>query len=289
MTLFACSRTKPAAPQIHKLPQFASHHVDARNIEVFLPRQYFELPRQRFNVLYIHDGQNVFDPGTAYGGVAWELDSAVQAMLDANQIRPTIVVAIWNNGMKRYNEYCPEKPFMQLSPTVRDSIDDEYRLEGNMLADEYLRFLVDEVKPFIDQHYRTESTVDHTFIMGSSMGGLISAYALLEYPEIFGGAACLSTHWPFSHQKGPHPFANVMIDYVVERYATIKDKHLLYFDLGTNTLDSLYPEHQARLDSVILSKYGEQPNYVSKRFDGHAHNEASWKARIDVPLSFLLQ
>jgi len=285
--MVGCSNPPEAKSRIDLHPSFPSEFVDARDVEVFLPRQYFEKETTRFDVLYMHDGQNVFNASTAYGGVAWKADSILQDLMDKGTIRPAIIVAIWNNGMMRYNEYCPEKPFMQLDSAIRDSIDDEYGLKGNMMADEYLKFIVSEVKPFIDKTYRTQPEVEHTFIMGSSMGGLISSYALLEYPEVFGGAACLSPHWPFSHSAGPHPFADVMIDYVVQKYDQAKDDHLLYFDLGTTTLDSLYPAHQARLDSLILSRYGSRPNYMSRTFEGAAHNEASWKERLEVPLTFL--
>ncbi|NQV52909.1 MAG: alpha/beta hydrolase [Flavobacteriales bacterium] len=266
---------------------FASEYVDARNVSVFLPRQYFEADAPPFRVLYMHDGQNVFTPETAYGGVAWEADSALQAMMDSGSIPPSIIVAISNNGMKRYAEYCPEKPFLALDSSVQDSVSAEYNLEKK-LADEYLLFITKELKPFIDSNYKTYTDPGHTFMMGSSMGGLISCYALLEYPDVFGGAACLSTHWPFSHSPGPHPFPEVMEDYVAQTISRLDSTHRLYFDYGTVTLDSLYPPYQQRVDSIIDAS-DWNGDHLSLQFIGAEHNENSWKARIGTPLSFLLK
>ena len=266
---------------------FPSKYVDARDVNVFLPHQYFEADTPPFRVLYMHDGQNVFTPETAYGGVAWEADSALQAMMDSGSIHPTIIVAISNNGMKRYAEYCPEKPFLDLDASVQDSVSAEYNL-NKMLADEYLLFITKELKPFIDSNYRTCTDPTHTFMMGSSMGGLISCYALLEYPDVFGGAACVSTHWPFSHSPGPHPFPEVMEMYLAQSITRLDSTHRLYFDHGTVTLDSIYPPYQKRIDSIIAASDWSGENW-SQQFIGAEHNEASWKARISTPLSFLLK
>ncbi|MEQ9186294.1 MAG: alpha/beta hydrolase-fold protein [Cryomorphaceae bacterium] len=287
--LLACDSapsSKIFSSRIDVYAGFQSEFVEARNVEVFLPRQYFESDSTHFRVLYMHDGQNVFNPETSYGGVAWEADSALQAMIDANTIYPTIVVAIWNNGMQRYAEYCPEKPFATLDPLVKAELTTEYGLD-ELLADDYLRFVTEEVKPFIDSNYRTFREASGTFIMGASMGGLISCYALLEHPEVFGGAACLSTHWPMSHSTGHHPFPSAMETFIASRIHVLDSTHRLYFDHGTAALDSLYPVYQKSIDDCInAAEWTGQ--YMSLSFVGAAHNEASWKARIATPLSFLL-
>jgi predicted alpha/beta superfamily hydrolase len=152
---------------------------------------------------------------------------------------------------------------------------------GVPLSDEYLRFIVTEVKPMIDGRYRTLRDRAHTFIMGSSMGGLISLYALCEYPEVFGGAGCLSTHWPAGD--------GAMIAYL--RAAVPEPAaHRLYFDHGTQTLDATYEEFQRRVDEVVRARgYGEGTNWITRRFPGHEHSERAWRERVHIPLEFLLR
>ena len=116
--------------------------------------------------------------------------------------------------------------------------------------------------------------------MGSSMGGLISLYALTEYPAVFGGAACLSTHWPAG--------GGVMIDYL---RSALPDPagHRIYFDHGTATLDSLYPPFQRRADAVMRAAgYVEGRDWVTRVFAGAEHSERAWRVRVEQPLIFLL-
>ena len=147
-------------------------------------------------------------------------------------------------------------------------------------SDAYLAYLTRQLKPAIDARYRTLPGRDDTFVMGSSMGGLISAYAIAEYPEVFGGAACVSTHWPAGD--------GAAIDWLA---ANLPDPatHQIYFDYGTATLDALYPPLQARMDAAMRTAgWVEGENWVTRRFEGAEHNEAAWAARADIPLTFLL-
>ena len=132
-------------------------------------------------------------------------------------------------------------------------------------ADEYLRFLTSELKPFIDSHYSTLPDRQHTFVAGSSMGGLISLYALCEYPDVFGGAACMSTHLPMITSADYDRAADIsqtvfeaFLRYLSDNLPASSGSHLLYTDRGDSTLDALYPPYQDRLDS-LLSARGWQP------------------------------
>ena len=132
-------------------------------------------------------------------------------------------------------------------------------------ADEYLRFLTSELKPFIDSHYSTLPDRQHTFVAGSSMGGLISLYALCEYPDVFGGAACMSTHLPMITSADYDRAADIsqtvfeaFLRYLSDNLPASSGSHLLYTDRGDSTLDALYPPYQDRLDS-FLSARGWQP------------------------------
>jgi len=117
--------------------------------------------------------------------------------------------------------------------------------------------------------------------MGSSMGGLVSAYAMAEYPRVFGGAAALSTHWPAGD--------GCVVDWLA---AHLPDPgtHRFYFDHGTRTLDAAYAPYQSRMDAAMRKGgYIDGRNWKSRVFDGADHSEKSWHARLDVPLQFLLQ
>jgi enterochelin esterase-like enzyme len=154
------------------------------------------------------------------------------------------------------------------------------KLREPSVADAYLAFLVDELKPFVDAGYRTLPDQTHTFVMGSSMGGLISLYALTEYPQAFGGAGCLSTHWPAGGAG--------LVDYFGE-VLPAPGAHKLYFDFGTETLDHTYEPFQTRLDGH-LRRAGYTPgrDWLTRKFPGADHSESAWRERVHLPLEFLL-
>lgn len=267
--------------------QFPSHCVAPRNVEVWLPREYAENPERRFPVLYMHDGQNVFNPKTSYAGIAWRADSTAAVEIAAGRVQPMIIVAVWNSP-KRFQEYCPAKPVMQAEPEVQEYLNAMRKdFQKDLLADEYLRFLVTELKPFIDSAYRTKTTAESTAICGSSMGGLISMYAICEYPDVFGSAACVSTHWPLGYNNDNPAISKVLKDYV-QKSLPSPVNHRLYFDYGTQTLDSLYEVHQDKINEIMVEKgyvYGK--NWQTCKFQGAEHSEPSWRDRFDVILGFL--
>lgn len=204
--------------------------------------------------------------------------------MQEGKIRNCIVVGIWNTS-KRFTEYLPNKPFKLMPKQARDKLKAERSAEQSILSDAYLKFVVKELKPYIDQHYPTLTNRTNTFIAGSSMGGLISLYALCEYPQVFGGAACISTHWPASLKENTPDFRNAYLKYL-KRHLPKPRNHKTYFDYGTETLDAWYEPHQKAVDAFLKQK-GYFPNYcLSKKFEGAAHNEASWQKRFDIPLLF---
>ena len=147
-----------------------------RRVQIYLPENY-TATKTKFPVLYIQDGQNVFDDSTSFAG-EWGVDE----FLDSSKAKQCIVVAIDNGGSKRLNEYCP------FDFTLNPQQTKENKGEGL----KYIEFLAKTLKPFIDNSYRTLRDKKHTFITGSSMGGLISFYAVLKYPKLFGGAGVFS-------------------------------------------------------------------------------------------------
>ena len=152
----------------------------------------------------------------------------------------------------------------------------------------HLRFIVAELKPFIDAEYRTRPEREHTFLMGSSMGGLISMYGMIEYPEVFSAAACLSTHWPLSLATNDLSSTKAFAEYL-RSAVPLAGEHRFYFDFGTEELDGQYEPHQRLVDRAFYERgYIGGENYASARFEGAGHNEGAWRERLDIPLRFLL-
>jgi predicted alpha/beta superfamily hydrolase len=156
-----------------------------------------------------------------------------------------------------------------------------------ILSDEYLRVLVEDLKPFIDRRYRTDPSTNATYVAGSSMGGLISLYALAEYPSVFGGAAGLSTHWALARTRTDTAFAVAFRDYLDRRWDALQSKRL-YFDHGTRTLDSLYAPHQAIIDSFFVARDFPDDQWTSRVFEGAEHHERAWADRFGEVATFLL-
>lgn len=288
----------PAAAQtrehgrLEQFRDFPSRHVDPRNISVWLPADY-DPNGAPYAVIYMQDGQNLFDPAKSYGGTAWGVDAVLTQLLGTERIRRTIVVGIWNTP-RRLREYMPARVFERLPGDYRTRLAALY--SGTPVSDAYLRFMVHEVKPFIDRRYRTSRKASDTLAMGSSMGGLISLYAMTQYPQVFGGAACLSSHWPLFLPSGDAPMPHADIDAVARAFEGYlrerlprRGTHRLWFDHGDRTLDRFYAPFQQRVDRVVESRgWIRGRDFESRFFPGAAHDERAWRSRLDQPLLFLL-
>jgi predicted alpha/beta superfamily hydrolase len=277
----------PQYGYLHTILSFKSQYADERRVDIWLPEGYDS--KKKYAVLYMHDGQNLFNPSVGFHGQIWSVDVALQSLILKEKARPTIVVGVWNTG-KRYQEYLPAPAFNLLPEELRSLILREHSNPGlRPMSDEYLRFLVEELKPFIDSNYSTYSDSSNTFVMGSSMGGLISAYAIAQYPEVFGGAGCVSTHWPLSLHLNDESLSWPFIQWLSENLPS-PENHRLYFDFGTETIDAFYEIHQNNMDEVMReSGYEEGNNWMTLKDDGAPHSEAAWKNRVKIPLEFLLR
>lgn len=281
-----------SAGTIVDLGMLKSKYADPRRVVVWLPPNY-SAHGPKYAVLYMHDGQNLFDKATAGYGMEWEVDEHLSQLIADRKVRPTIVIGIWNTP-KRLQEYVPSKAFDTLPANYRAKVHALYG--GDPLSDGYLKFIVRELRPIIDQRFNVKTDRANTVIMGSSMGSLISLYAIDEYPQVFGGAGMMSTHWPLVINPDGKPV--IQQDYEVvsatfERYLApaLPDPrtHKLYFDHGSETLDAIYKEYQDRVDAVVARRgYKQGVNWLTKSFPGQKHNEISWASRINIPLQFLL-
>jgi len=277
----------PSVPvgRVERLPGLASRHVAPRPVEVWLPRGYDGT--RPHAVLYMHDGQMLFDAHTTWNRQAWEVAPTVQRLIDAGALRDTIVVGVWNTGPTRFAEYFPQG-FIEHVPegAARQVLMARGYASRPPLADAYLRFLVTELKPAIDARYRTRPGREHTAVAGSSMGGLISLYALCEHPQVFGGAACLSTHWIGGFERNAEiPAAGRAY---LRRRLPAPGEHRLYMDRGTAELDALYDEAQAQVDALMRERGFGPPHFVTRVFEGEGHNERAWARRLEIPLRHLL-
>lgn len=246
-------------------PDLPSRHLrEKRHVEVWLPPGYDDPPAQRLPVLYMHDGQNLFDPRMTAGTIDWGVDKAIVRSVKAGRMPPVIVVGVWNTS-RRLNEYSPWD-------------------EGPS----YARFLIEELMPRVNRQWRTATGAANTAVMGSSMGGLISFYLAWKHPAVFGRAGCLSTHFPFpAYVPGPgQPTPQIELD--ITAGATFPRGPRLYLDHGTVGLDAGYAAVQAKVTDWLRAQgHQEGKDFVARRFEGADHNEAAWRARLDEPLAFL--
>lgn len=282
---------KVAAGTIQHFAQMPSKYVAARNVDVWLPEGYSS--SKKYAVLYMQDGNALFDSATMWNHQEWGVDEMLSTLMATNRIKDCIVVGIWNGGASRHSEYFPQKPFESLTTSQQEYL---YKAKRNnaqvyfserVQSDNYLRFLVTELKPFIDATFSTLSDKANTFVAGSSMGGLISMYAICEYPTVFGGAACLSTHWVGISETVNNPVPAAFMQYLL-KYLPLPQQHKIYFDYGSETLDSLYKPFQLQVDTIMQQKGYTTENWLTKEFVGADHTENAWRKRLDIPLLFLL-
>ena len=262
---------------LSRCENFASKYIASRLVDVWCPPGY-DSGAARYPVLYLHDGQNLFEPDWSHLGIDWGIDEAIGRLMAEGASAGAIVVGIWNTQRRR-REYMPQKPLM--TEQARPQFEQFVREQGGSPESEaYLRFVVEELKPFVDATYRTLSDRAHTLVMSSSMGGLISLYALTEYPAIFGGAGCVSTHWPMG--------GSLLVDYF-GRVLPRPGDHKIYFDYGTETQDAAYEPYQLQMDALMRAAgYQRGKDWITRKFMGAEHSERAWRARVDVPLRFLL-
>jgi predicted alpha/beta superfamily hydrolase len=267
-----------------RIENFPSQYVPARNIDIWVPDGYST--SKKYAVLYMHDGQMLFDSTINWNQQEWGVDETMGDLEARHRIRDCIVVGIWNVAKIRHAEYFPEKalagiPENRRAPLLR-------LLDKGPQADSYLRFMVHELKPFIDSVFSTVRDRSGTFVAGSSMGGLISMYAICEYPDVFGGAACLSTHWTGTFRADDNPIPDAILGYLADHLPP-PETHKIYFDHGTGTLDSLYAPFQKKADAIMESKHYTPENWETRVFPGEDHSEHAWRRRFAIPVAFLLK
>jgi enterochelin esterase-like enzyme len=262
---------------------------------VWLPPEYDAARSKRFPVLYMHDGQNLFDKALTAYNQEWQMDEAIPRMVRQGDLRSWIVVGV-QSPKSRYRALFPQKIFPLLPADFQKRVMDvdigEPKVE--LAGDAYLKFMVGTVKARVDREFRTLKGPEDTAVMGSSMGGLMAFYAMAEYPDIFGQAACVSMHvaLAMSSEKG------VDHDRIAADAAEAFSKYLarsrmrpgtnrVYIDHGTGTLDGSYGPYSAALVRVLEGAGWKGPDLMFRTYAGAEHNETAWAQRVDIPLAFL--
>ncbi len=272
-----------------RVDSFPTKYMKPRPVDVWLPENYSS--KKKYAVLYMHDGQMLFDANTTWNKQEWMIDEASSKLMKEGVTKDFIVVAIHNIPEIRWLDLFPEKAMQNLTDAQikeAQSIANTKVHLDDFKGDEYLQFIVQELKPYIDATYSVHSNKENTFVAGSSMGGLMSMYAIAEYPEVFQGAACISTHWVGAMPRENNPFPKAIFSYLEKNIPKAKN-HKMYFDYGNKTLDEHYPQYAARVDTIFLNNGYTSQNFKNLFFEGTNHSENSWQKRIDIPLTFLLK
>ncbi len=275
--------------KVERIDNFPSKYISTRAIDVWLPKDYSS--KLKYAVVYMHDGQMLFDSSSTWNKQSWNADETAQQLQDSKETPPFIIVAIHNISTERHANYFPQKPFEALPDSFQKELLNGERSPGQKLfahvvdSDNYLKFIVKELKPFIDKTYSTKRDAQNTAICGASMGGLISLYAICEYPKVFGKAICMSTHWPGIWTLENNPIPNAFMQYLSTNLPTPKS-HKIYFDYGDQTLDSLYPAVQEKVDAIMKDKGFDEKSWLTIYDKGADHSENAWAKRLPTALKF---
>ena len=237
---------------------------DARNVSIYLPPQYAGEPERRFPVLYLHDGQNLFDPHTSYiPGHTWRAHTTADRLTAEGLIEPVILIGVDNTGARRMAEYTPTE---------------DYKLGGGE-GDAYGRLLIEELKPFVDRSFRTRPEAASTAIGGSSLGGLISLHLALRHPEVFGRAAVLSPSIWWDRRS---ILAEV-------RRLTGKLDLRLWLDMGTAE-GATHLRDTDQLHRLLIARgWRDEVDLAYRRVENGLHTEDAWADRLDKILVFLFR
>jgi enterochelin esterase-like enzyme len=252
-------------PRLRLHGAFRSEYLpNQRDLIVYLPPGYDEEPERIYPVLYLHDGQNLFDGRTSFiQGRTWQVREQADEAIEAGEVEPLVIVGIYNTGDRRLAEYTHEST----------------RQMGGGEADAYGNLLTQDLMPWISSHYRVRHDRDATGMGGSSLGGLVTLYLGLRHPEVFGRLALLSPSVWWSHKS--------ILGYLNERAPQIWEKPRVWLDVGdregSRTLTDV--EHLARRLKANGWRPGETMYF--EKVPGGTHDEASWAERVRPMLKFL--
>jgi enterochelin esterase-like enzyme len=259
------ARDAPLHPQLRLHRAFESRYLpDKRDLIVYLPPGYDCDPERTYPVLYLHDGQNLFDGRTSFiPGRTWQVREQADAAIESGEVEPLIIVGIYNTGDRRLAEYTPER---------------DWQMGGGEAAS-YGLLLTRELLPWIGEHYRVRPERVSTGLGGSSLGGLVTLYLGLRHPETFGKLAVLSPSVWWNHKS--------ILGYLNERAPEIWEKPRLWLDVGDAEGRRALQDAEQLSRRLIANGWRAGETLHFERVDGGTHDEASWSARVKPMLKFL--
>lgn len=263
------------------IPKFNSKFVSDRRIEILLPAQY---PKKEtlYKVLYIQDGEHLFQNDTISFNKSLNFRNQIRSLQATNSISPTIVVAIWSSVNKRFNEYMPEQPKSLLNSAFAKAELKKQTGYNELYSDEYLDFLVNELRPFIIKNFQVSSNNEDSVIMGNEMGALLSLYAAIKHPDIFGNAACFEPYWNV-------PILGDAFVETLPKSIPSPSSSKFYFDHNSLKTDSHYKSNHSRVLKAFKQKGYSDDNLLSIEYKNFIEDSVNWKRRMDIPLKFLLK
>ena len=260
-------------------------------VTIWLPPEYYQEPGDhRFPVLYMWDGQNLFDPAKAHYGKAWMVHEVLNNMVRRGEAEPHIVVGIWSPpGKDRYRSYLPQFAADNAKGDVALNIAE--MAGGPVLSKRQLDWVVDFLKPSIDGSYRTQSDAKDTTIVGASMGGVMSCYAIAARPDAFGRAGCVSAHFalidPELAPDNERQIAALWDGFLTAKLGAPAGRRV-WMDHGTEKLDSYYgPWQRMVAEDFTTHGWREGDDFTARVYEGAEHDEVSWNARLPEMLKWL--
>jgi enterochelin esterase-like enzyme len=252
-----------SSPNLVKHEQFPSRFLrNQRDLIVYLPPGYDAQPLRRFPVLYLHDGQNLFDRATSFiPGMDWHVGQTADQWIQEGRVEPLIIVGVYNAGKQRLGEYTPTR-----APKL-----------GGGRANRYAEFLLEEVRPFVHNQYHVQDGAENTGIGGSSLGGLVSLYLGLRQPRIFGKIAALS----------PSVWWNERVILRFASTASAEPLPRIWLDIGTREGPRIVDDVERFRDILLGKGWQLDQNLHYERVEGAEHNEAAWAQRVGPFLQFL--
>ncbi|MFN3864467.1 MAG: alpha/beta hydrolase [Erythrobacter sp.] len=260
-----------------------------QRLTIWLPPGY-DVSHARYPVLYMHDGHNLFDPAKSNFNKIWAADQAMLAAVAGGTVEPHIIVGIWAPGPDRYRQYLPRSAYDAAPQALKAQMD--AAAGGVVVSDLYLDWIAGPLKAWVDASFRTRPGRDDTAIVGSSMGGLMSCYALLERPQVFGRAGCVSSHWPAVDPRaveGEDSGVKALWDGWFAARLGAPDGRRVWMDHGTATLDQYYAPYQQAIDARFAAAgWQKGRDWQSKVYAGAEHEENAWAARLPEIFGWLL-
>lgn len=286
---FAAPLAAESPGRLVELENVSATGLPEQRITIWLPPGY-DSGKKRYPVLYMHDGHNLFDVTTSNFNKIWAADKAMLAAVKTGRVEPHIIIGIWAPGPDRYRQYLPRSAYDAAPPALKAQMD--AAAGGEILSARYLDWIAGPLKFWIDARYRTRTGRDDTAIVGSSMGGLMSCYAFLEKPAVFGRAGCVSSHWPAVDPRavaGEDAALKALWDAWFAARLGRPDGRRVWMDHGTATLDQYYAPYQQVVDARFTAAgWHRGRDWESRVYDGAEHEENAWAARLPEIFGWML-